>query len=233
MSRLLKSCSGLVLLALAVLGLLAAPRPTPALTVELEQHDTVCFYQDAVANDRLLFTFSVLSGGDMDIDYEIRDPVGGVLHSGKKESDGEALFIADDPGEYALCFSNEMSTFSHKVIKFDVRINGEEAMRPAPVIPKPRATPPSNPNASNQVVHNTLNTIDELFQEAYAAYDRIASNQGYYHTREKRNMFTVVQTERRVFWTTVIECLFIIGLALLQVYIVRSFFIMPKNQRRA
>lgn len=52
----------------------------------------------------------------------------------------------------------------------------------------------------------------------------ISRNQKYFRTRENRNFSTVRSTERRIFNFSIIESLMIVGMAGLQVFVVRFFF---------
>jgi len=94
-------------------------------TVSVGPHNTQCFYQDATQpNSRILFEFAVVTGGNFDIDFTVKDPKGTVVHSGEAEKEGDFTFVAEPQGEYSFCFSNGMSTVSSKVIEFGVEVAG-------------------------------------------------------------------------------------------------------------
>lgn len=65
------------------------------------------------------------SGGNFDIDYEVKGPLGDVRVSGHKERQGDYVFAAQQTGEFSFCFSNIMSTFTEKLIDFDITIEHE------------------------------------------------------------------------------------------------------------
>ncbi|CAD6972815.1 unnamed protein product [Tilletia controversa] len=57
-----------------------------------------------------------------------------------------------------------------------------------------------------------------------ARLNAIHRTQRYFRTRENRNFDTVVSTQRKIFWYSVIESLVIIGISVAQVFVVRHLF---------
>lgn len=68
----------------------------------------------------------VQTGGSFDIDYEVAGPNDRVVMSGKKERQGDFVFTATETGDYRVCFDNEMSTLTDKMVDFEL------AVRPPP-----------------------------------------------------------------------------------------------------
>lgn len=69
-----------------------------------------------------------------------------------------------------------------------------------------------------------MNPMEESVYQIGAALADISRNQKYIHTRESRNMETVASTESRIFYFAVFESMLIIGMGMLQVFVVRLFF---------
>jgi hypothetical protein len=46
-----------------------------------------------------------------------------VLFSGEKERQGDFVFTATQVGEYRFCFDNTISTFSEKLIDFEISVS--------------------------------------------------------------------------------------------------------------
>lgn len=151
--------------------------------------------------------------------------------------------MIDTVGEYSFCFSNAMSTFAHKVVNFDISLSGE-----AKAVTK---TAGSSAQSNIAPIQASVDAIRD-------GLVKVERTLNYYRTREKvcaprfcsrtarplplvyspqallqRNFDTVYQTEARVFWTTTIECALIVGMAALQVFVVRSFFSTGSKRQRA
>jgi len=62
------------------------------------------------------FIFKVVTGGNYDVDLELKSPSGKFLYKEAKKQYDQVEKTADEDGVYQFCFSNEFSTFSHKVI---------------------------------------------------------------------------------------------------------------------
>lgn len=46
-----------------------------------------------------------------------------IFLSGEKEQQGDYVFTATDKGEYRFCFDNSISTFSDKVVDFEISVH--------------------------------------------------------------------------------------------------------------
>ncbi len=69
--------------------------------------------------DRLVFernSFQVVTGGNYDVDLELKSPSGKFLYKEAKKQYDQIEQTAAENGVYEFCFSNEFSTISHKVI---------------------------------------------------------------------------------------------------------------------
>lgn len=45
-----------------------------------------------------------------------------------------------------------------------------------------------------------------------------------FHTRHHRNYSTVLSTQSRIFWFTVLEAVVIVGMSFVQIWILKTFF---------
>lgn len=62
------------------------------------------------------------SGGSFDLDYEVTGPEDKVILDGTKERQGDFVFTAQKIGDYKFCFNNDMSTYSDKVVDFEIAV---------------------------------------------------------------------------------------------------------------
>ncbi len=67
----------------------------------------------------------VISGGNYDVDAVLYGPNEKILYQAQRKQYDSVDFTADVAGEYYFCFSNEFSSFTHKLVYFDIMV-GEE-----------------------------------------------------------------------------------------------------------
>ncbi|XP_033735250.1 transmembrane emp24 domain-containing protein 7-like [Pecten maximus] len=91
-----------------------------ALTFELPETEKVCFTEKFRDSTSKLLVYKVLRGGNNDINVWILSPNGKVVYNADRKTEDKVLFDSSY-GEYQICFDNEFSPFSHKVVYFDLR----------------------------------------------------------------------------------------------------------------
>ena len=70
-----------------------------------------------------------MKGGDLDISFYLAGPQPtGVIASTYKEREGFNEFTVEVEGEYQLCFDNSFSTFSEKVVYFELYSETEDML---------------------------------------------------------------------------------------------------------
>ncbi|TPX51858.1 hypothetical protein SeMB42_g00529 [Synchytrium endobioticum] len=201
-----------------VIACIAVITDATTLTYRMQPHERACFYAEAkTVGEKMAFYFAVQSGGAFDIDYDVTDPGAHPVLMGDRERQGDYVFSAQKAGEYAFCFSNTMSTFAEKVVDFDISVEHEiqqGSLKPAP----------KNTMDKDSAMEESLRKLgDSLYS--------VQRQQKFFRTRENRNFDTVKSTEGRVFWAAVAKSLMVVFMAVLQVYVVRTFFRSPKGPR--
>ena len=84
------------------------------LRFELPDNEKFCFYEEFTGAKSYRLEFAVLKGGNKDVDVSVESPNGKILYKEiKKQQDIHAFETS--LGTYTFCFSNEFSTFTHKV----------------------------------------------------------------------------------------------------------------------
>jgi len=195
---------------LAALCLLVPSAAATALTYKLHANEQQCFYiNNEIKAAKVAFYFAVQSGGSFDVDYKVTGPGDKVVLDGTKERQGDFVFTANDIGEYAFCFSNDMSTFAEKMVDFEIAIENEAKAE----LPSKQGTSPEH-----------LSSLEESLFKLSGQLSTISRNQKYFRTRENRNFSTVRSTESRIFNFSVIESLMMVTMSCLQVFVVRFFF---------
>ncbi|KAK3684439.1 hypothetical protein LTR37_020279 [Vermiconidia calcicola] len=204
-----------ILSLLSLLGLLTSFTSATALTYKLVPNEKECFYTFVDKKDaKIAFYFAVQSGGSFDIDYSVYGPSKEpgkerVIMDGQKERQGDFVFTATEIGEYRFCFDNSVSTFSDKIVDFEITVENEN-----------RASLPQKAGASTE----QLSGVEETVLKLSGQVSTLTRQQKYFRTRENRNFSTVRSTEKRIFNFSMIEGGLMVAMAALQVFIVKMFF---------
>ncbi len=77
-----------------------------------------------------MLLLQVITGGNYDVDMDLTAPNGQLLYKDQKKQYDSYTWTTDHEGEYRFCFSNEFSTFSHKIVYFDFQVGDDDAMAP-------------------------------------------------------------------------------------------------------
>ncbi|KAF9151266.1 hypothetical protein BG015_006883 [Linnemannia schmuckeri] len=195
--------------------LISSTAEATALTYNVGAHERACFYAWAdVPKKKVAFYFAVQSGGSFDIDVDVRDPNQKQILSLEKERQGDFVFTANEVGEYSFCFSNDMSTFAEKAIDFEITVENEKRASSLTQAEKDKARGPQA----------QTDAMDESLFRLTGELARIDRMQKHFRTRENRNFSTVISTDSRIFWFSLVESVMIVGMAMVQVYVVRTFF---------
>lgn len=176
------------------------------LTFELPDSANQCFYEDIKeVGTECVLEFQVVTGGHYDVDINLEDPNGRSIYKETKKQLDSHQYKVQVPGTYKVCFSNEFSTFSHKIVYMDWQIGKEE-----PPTIMPRAGPITQLERSGEIIRDRLRIIDD-----YQTHHRLREATGRKRAEDLN--------ERVTYWSlgqTVV--ILIIGIG--QVLLLRSFF---------
>ncbi|XP_043250112.1 transmembrane emp24 domain-containing protein 7-like [Colletes gigas] len=95
------------------------------LTFELPDNAKQCFFQEIEKNATVKLEFQVVTGGQYDVDVTLEAPNKEIIYSQIKTQFDSRQFTAPMTGAYQACFSNEFSTFSHKLVYMDFQVNDQ------------------------------------------------------------------------------------------------------------
>lgn len=135
---------------------------------------------------------------------------------GEEENQGDYVVSAGLIGEYSFCFSNEMSTWTDKLVDFEINMENEQSSA-------------QYQKADDKDKPAKVTEMEESLARISSSVTKIIRKQKYLRTRENRDFATVTSTEGRIFWFACLESCAIITMAYLQVYIVKNFFIIKKG----
>ncbi|KAK9504151.1 hypothetical protein O3M35_010545 [Rhynocoris fuscipes] len=176
------------------------------LTFELLDNAKDCFFEIIQKNTTATLEFQVVTGGSYDVDVTLEAPNKEIIYRQVKSQFDSHTFVAPYTGEYSVCFSNEFSTFSHKLVYMDLQV-GEEA--PLPGMGE-HATVMTQMESSADAVHKSLTTI--------------ADYQTHHKLREAQGRKRAEDLNDRVFWWSLMETIAILTVGIGQVCILKNFF---------
>ncbi|KAI9332290.1 ERP3 protein [Zopfochytrium polystomum] len=220
---------GLSSLAIALAGallllLLLPPVPradATTLTYHMAAHEKACFYGVASKeNEKMAFYFAVQAGGSFDVDYEVLGPDNKVIMFGQKEKQGDYVFAAHKAGDYSFCFSNVASSYEDKIIDFDVTVERDVSRD----LSSTAVEDPNKKEEKLQKAKEEVRPLEEAIMRIRDNLGRLHRDQRYFRLRENRNFDTVKSTEQRIFWLSLVQNGFIVLVAVVQVFVIQTFF---------
>uniref|UniRef100_A0A0R3RQJ6 GOLD domain-containing protein n=1 Tax=Elaeophora elaphi TaxID=1147741 RepID=A0A0R3RQJ6_9BILA len=199
----------MILSKIAVLYVIAFARAIE-LTFELSDSANQCFFEDIKAGVDCVIEYQVVTGGQYDVDMTLQDNYGKILYQGTKKQYDSFSWKTETEGTYKACFSNEFSTFSHKVVYMDWQ-KGDEGQLLASI---DKAT-------------SRIAAMTQLETSASAISDRlrlIDDYQTHHRLREATGRKRAEDLNERVLLWSLGQTAIIITLGIAQVLLLRSFF---------
>jgi len=186
--------------------LLATGSYAVELTFELPDNAKQCFYEEIKEGTKGTVEFQVIIGGNYDVDLTVQGPGNVELYKQQQKQFDTVQFTAQRAGVYSACFSNEFSTFSHKLVYMNFHV-GDEA--PLPGVQE-KSTSMTKIEASCEEIHKNLNTVGDY--------------QTHYRLREMHGRKMAEDLNSRVMWYSAVESFAIISIFLAYVIVMRGFF---------
>ncbi|XP_037835638.1 transmembrane emp24 domain-containing protein 3 [Kryptolebias marmoratus] len=176
------------------------------LTFELPDNDKQCFFEDLDKDVKFDIDFQVISGGNYDVDCFVTDPYNNVLYNERKKQYDSFSHTTTKKGVYKVCFSNEFSTFTHKIVYLDFR-HGEET----PLLDTmSRSTALTQLESSCVAIHEILKVV--------------AESQTWYRLREAQDRTKAEHLHQRVTYWSIGEAALLFTIGIGQVVLLKSFF---------
>ncbi|KAI8420892.1 hypothetical protein MSG28_008073 [Choristoneura fumiferana] len=98
------------------------------LTFELPDNAVECFYEQIENNTSASLEYQVITGGQYDVDVKVEGPNKQIIYQQQKMQYDSHPFTATQTGIYKVCFSNEFSTFSHKLVYMELNVGPEQPL---------------------------------------------------------------------------------------------------------
>ncbi|CAF3223972.1 unnamed protein product [Rotaria socialis] len=180
------------------------------LTFELPDNAKECFNEKIKVGSKFILEFQVVTGGNYDVDLELKSPSGKILYQVTKKQYDQIEKTAEEDGVYEFCFSNEFSTFTHKVIYIDWRVDGD---------PEHEITGP-NP----RVAEGALTMIESKVGNIHRNLESCIDYQTHHRLREATGRARAEDLQERVQLWSIGQFVLIIIVAIGTVLLLRSFF---------
>lgn len=176
-------------------------------TFELPDNERMCFFEKIDEGIKCTLEFQVITGGHYDVDLEIVAPNGQMLYKNTKKQYDTFVWKTDQAGVFKFCFSNEFSTFSHKVVYFDFQV-GEE--------------PPLTKNMESHATALTL--MESAAVSVHNSLNEVSDYQTHLMLREASGRAFAEFLNERVFYWSICETVAVLVIGIGQIIILRSFF---------
>lgn len=162
--------SYITFLALTYVVLCGVHASGTASTFELPDRRRFCLNEQFEGPKDYVLQYRVIRGGQHDVDVHVKSPNGKILHKNLQAKEGIFEFETSR-GEYSFCFSNEFSTWTHKIIYFDLRPRDLDSLAGEAGVAKPFAKT-SSENSCDEV-HEKLSSV-VLHQRDYRLKESIS-----------------------------------------------------------
>ncbi|XP_050395886.1 transmembrane emp24 domain-containing protein 7 isoform X2 [Patella vulgata] len=177
------------------------------LTFELPDNEKQCFFESIEKGTKSTIEFQVITGGHYDVDMELTAPSGQILYKDVKKQYDSFTWTADLTGIFKFCFSNEFSTFSHKVVYFDLEVGDEK------------------PLVEGMTSHDTAMTLMETSaQNTHEDLKTVLDYQTHFRLRESQGRGFAEDLNERVMIWSIGESIIIVIICIGQILVLRSFF---------
>jgi protein ERP2 len=194
-----------------VLALVLASALAVELTFELPDNAKQCFHEEIPKDKKSTIEFQVVTGGHYDVDMTLEGPRGEVLYQGIKKQFDTFTWTAQQTGIYTVCFSNEFSTFSHKLVYFDFQV-GEEPALPGT---GEHLTAMTKMETTCVNIHESLNSVIDA--------------QTHYRLNEAKGRKRAEDLNTRVMYWSIGETVLVLVIGFGQVLVLRNFFTDKKS----
>ncbi|KAJ8373211.1 hypothetical protein AAFF_G00270440 [Aldrovandia affinis] len=176
-----------------------------------------CFYQTTTKNGTMEVEYQVIGGAGMDVDFTIFSPQGHQLSSDFRRSDGIHTVEPTEDGDYRICFDNSFSRVSEKMVFFEVILEGHAGDAGGDDEWASMVEPES-------MLGYKLEDIKESVESVHVRLERSRQMQTVLRAFEARDRNLLEDNLWRVSFWSCLSLLVMLGVAVTQVYTVRSLF---------
>ncbi|XP_001997873.2 transmembrane emp24 domain-containing protein 2 [Drosophila grimshawi] len=178
--------------------------------ITVDSHETICFFDRAQEKDKVTISFEVMEGGFKDIAVHISGPNDDRLYEAESETSGKYTFAAINDGQYTLCFDNEKSTLTPKILMFHFIVVRD-------------LTHYNDPHKrSDDVVEQSV--LQANINELASLMTAIKYEQEYMHVRYKGHQEINDSAHFRIVAWSIFGPSLLLTMTLLEIYYLKRFF---------
>eukprot|EP01118_Nematostelium_gracile_P014499 TRINITY_DN5667_c0_g1_i1.p1 TRINITY_DN5667_c0_g1~~TRINITY_DN5667_c0_g1_i1.p1 ORF type:complete len:208 (-),score=33.01 TRINITY_DN5667_c0_g1_i1:600-1223(-) len=181
-----------------------------SLVFQVEPKTSDCFYLFLNYGQNSKINFWITRGGLLDIDLRVHGPNNEQIFAGMQFEASNYEFVARSSGVHSICWNNEMSRWTAKVVEFEVLVDGKLIG--------------STTSETDVVTPGVLSPLEDSISKIGQYLDNIKGDQKYFRGREQKHRDTAESTNARVFWYSVVESAVLVAISLGQVFYLRRFF---------
>lgn len=190
-----------------------------ALTFQVPARKEQCFYEDVKENHEIEMDFQVVDGGDLDIDFQAYDGSLKRIATNRRESYGTHTFTVKESGVYKFCFSNKFSKLTSKTVFMDVYV--DDGVYTADT----EAEEGASLHAGFTSLHKQ---VDNIKSQLFKTQVQLQLSKAQRNKDQKIQNSNKIRVDR---WSMV-QCVFMILMATVQVYLLKQLFKEDKSAKR-
>uniref|UniRef100_A0A7E4ZY89 GOLD domain-containing protein n=1 Tax=Panagrellus redivivus TaxID=6233 RepID=A0A7E4ZY89_PANRE len=194
------------------------------LTVEVPAGKFQCFYQPVIdAKHKFMeVDYQVIDGADLNVNFMVLFGAE-VLIQEVRKTDGSHKIELKALGDYQICFDNTFSIQSKKVVFFEVFLMDADGNYDDLDLSK-FAQNDVDFAQKMQEVGYTISEFHAAFNRIKASFNKIEYYQSILRAYEARDRAIMTANFDRVTFWSCLNSAVLVGVGVLQVYIIRSFF---------
>ncbi|XP_034652000.1 transmembrane emp24 domain-containing protein 2 [Drosophila subobscura] len=178
--------------------------------ITVDAHEDICFHEHVLQNERITISFEVMEGGFKDIGVSIKGPESELLHHSARESVGSFTFSASKMGVYTLCFDNQLSTLTPKVLMFQFHV-----IRGLAYYTDPQ-------RRGDDVLEQAV--VQLMLNELSAKMTAVKQEQEYMHVRYRGHLDVSDSVHFRIVSWSIFGPSLLLVMTILEVYYLKRFF---------
>lgn len=194
---------------LVMLCALICIQPAHTYMINLDSgNENECFHERVPVGVKLGFSFEVIEGGFNDVDIQIKDPTGAIVHQDERSSHGKVTIEANLDGPYHFCFSNAKSSQAPKMVIFDIDRSDSTPKSIGPESDKDEET------------KKIVGMVESLLMATISSRHDVR----YLTARDRVHRKINEATNSKIVWWSGIEFLLLLSVTLGQVWYLKRFF---------
>ena len=135
------------------------------------------------------------------------------MYEGQRKQFHSEDFDATEAGDYYFCFSNEFSSFTHKLVYFDLQVGDESPLTP-----------------DIGAHHTALTQLEMSSVRIHEALKIVENYQTHHRLREMSGRDTAEFLNERVQYWSLGESIMFVSIGLMTVFVLRRFFASKRSR---